>query len=402
MRVMRVMRSAGLLLLAVLLAGCPSRKVAERPQLADPIAGSEGNVKTAMIAELKDDVLTSYERDEPPDVDTGMIPAQIGGARVGVGPGDVLIAGELERAPSRWPLRVERDIPTDARSKRLETHLAQDLSAAWVADELSWRISMCGRTAVIPLRITMLYARDGDRWAPIFEHMSFGHAPAPRRDGALYGATIAPAVASRDLADELSSVLNPVLAQAGTKTALATGPEAMLLGPGIDAEFHGLDVVGARLAAGAMKAEDRRVGFVGRSPAQASIAYWVGNVTANLPARPGVAAGKVRLRTTFVFEKRRMIAAGPSDADKRDELEQRTCAEDSTDCRWVLVQGHVSQPIGDQDLATRVFGTALMSSNLERGEPLRLICDDRSKLFRKLVPKAKAVPLGPRPAGRTR
>ncbi|MBA3455309.1 MAG: hypothetical protein H0T42_19615 [Deltaproteobacteria bacterium] len=382
--------------LVVLLAGCPSRTTKDRGTLADPVAGTTGNAIAAMVAELQDDVLSSYERDEPPDVETGMIPVEIGGARIGVGPGDVLIAGELERAPSRWPLRVESDTPTEIRSKRLETHLAQDQSAAWVFDELSWRLSLCGRTAVVPLRVTMLYARDGDRWVPIFEHMSFGHAPAPRRDGELYGTRIASkVVATSDIVDELSAVMSPVLSLGANRNAgLATGPEAMLLGPDVAAEWHGVDVLGARLVPGPAKAvEDRRIGLVGRGIATATVAYWIGNVVANLPARPGVAAGKVRLRTTFVFEHRRVVK---SNADPR--FDATPCGVDDEDCRWVLVQGHVSQPIGDQELATRVFGTALLSSSLESGEPLSVTCEDGSTAQIR-VPEVAPLPAPP-PAAR--
>jgi len=392
-----VIRALALALLAVLAGGCPGRTVKDRGPFPDPVNGSEGNVIAAMVAELQDDVLTSYERDEPPDVETGMISADIGGARIGVGPGDVLIAGELERAPSRWPLRVESDTETEVRSKRLETHLAQDQSAAWVFDELSWRISLCGRIAVIPLRMTMLYARDGDRWVPIFEHMSFGHAPAPRRDGELYGTRIASkVVATSDIVDELSAVMSPVLSLVANRTAgLATGPESMLLGPDIAAEWHGVDVLGAKLVPGPAKAvEDRRIGLVGRGIETATVAYWIGNVVANLPARPGVAAGKVRLRTTFVFERRRVVTAGP---DPRFDATPCVAADD--DCRWVLVQGHVSQPIGDQDLATRVFGTALLSSNLESGEPLSVTCEDGSSAQVR-VPAVAPLPAPP-PAART-
>ncbi|HEU4730274.1 MAG TPA: hypothetical protein VFT22_20395, partial [Kofleriaceae bacterium] len=38
-------------------------------------------------------------------------------------------------------------------------------------------------------------------------------------------------------------------------------------------------------------------------------------------------------------------------------------------CRWMLVQSHMSQPISDDELTRRVFGTALISS-----KPLRLDC----------------------------
>jgi hypothetical protein len=310
-----------------------------------------------------------------------------------VGPGDVLIAGELERAPSRWPLRVDRETATEVHSKRLETHLAQDLSAAWVFDELSWRISQCGRTTVIPLRITMLYARDGDRWVPVFEHTSFGHAPAPHHDGQLYGTTIPAAVVSGDLRDELSRVASPVLfgQTAKNPSVVATGPESLLLGPDVNAEWHGLDVLTAQLAPGRMIAEDRRIGTVGRSPGTSTIAYWIGNVIADLPARPGVAAGKARLRATLVFEKRRIVTEDVTKkTDPNSHPESHSCGVDPKGCKWVLVQAHISQPIGDQDLATRVFGTALTSTALESGEPLRVTCDDGSP------PRAKAPEAAPR------
>jgi len=61
-----------------------------------------------------------------------------------------------------------------------------------------------------------------------------------------------------------------------------------------------------------------------------------------------VKGGKVRLRGTFVFEKR----AG----------------------KWLVVQAHVSKPIDDIDLAQRVFGTALVSE-----KPLQITCDDGSR-----------------------
>lgn len=366
--------------LALALGACPAKPAQSTIILADPVAGNDGNVVAAMIAELQDDVLTAYERDEPPEVETAMIPPQIGGARIGVGPGDVLIASELERAPSRWPLRLDRNTPTAVLSKRLETHLAQDLSAAWVFDELSWRISFCGRTAVIPLRITMLYARDGDRWVPIFEHMSFGHTPAPHAEG-LYGVRIpSKSVPSSDFVDELSSAVSPVLSQAATPARIATGPEAMLLGPDVEAEWHGLDVLGAKLAAGPMKTvEDRRIGYIGRTLEKATVAYWVGTVIADLPARAGFAGGKARMRTTFVFERRRAIAQDDSRSEaERRKLEAQSCGDNPTDCQWVVVQGHVSEPIGDSELAAFVFGTALLSPNLESGESLKLTCDDGS------------------------
>ncbi|MGE0868724.1 MAG: hypothetical protein AB7P03_09185 [Kofleriaceae bacterium] len=389
------MATLGSLLSLVALAACGRAATSGPAALADPI-GDDDDVKDTITRELQDDVLASYERDDPPDVDTGMIAAAIGAARIGVGPGDVLVADELHRAPSRWPLRIERDLPNEVRSKRLETHLAQDQSAAWVFDELSWRIHMCGRIAVIPLRLTALYARDGDRWVQVVEHVSFASAPAPRRDGELFGKTVPPGSipGSGDLRDELSRVVSPLFSSAPRNpNAIASGPEAVLLGPEIESEWHGIDLLSAKLPAA--KFEERRIGTIGRSLASSTIAYWVGNIIAHVPARPGVAGGNARLRVTFVFEHRRLVEHDVSDGEepaaKAAAPETKSCAVDPEGCRWVLVQGHVSQPIGDQDLALKVFGTALMSSNLETGEPLRLTCDDGATATpaRRVAPAAK-------------
>ena len=144
-----------------------------------------------------------------------------------------------------------------------------------------------------------------------------------------------------------------------------------MLGVDLTAEWHGRDVVQAKLLPGAepMALEDRRVGVVGRTLPKASIAYWIGNVAANLPARPGVEAGKGHFRATFVFEMR--------------------------DGAWVIVQGHLSHAIEDSELASAVFGTALISP-----KPLTISCDDGSRAVK--VPGAEPkVPSQGRAAGQS-
>ena len=58
----------------------------------------------------------------------------------------------------------------------------------------------------------------------------------------------------------------------------------------------------------------------------------------------------------------------------------------------VLWLGHVSEPIGDSELAAFVFGTALLSPNLESGEPLKLTCDDGSTAISTPAPAKAATP----------
>lgn len=356
-----------LALLAVL-AACPRSKptptsVVEPPAPSD----SDADRRRRLIAELQDEILTSYERDDPPDVDTLLIDPQVGPARIGVGPGDVLFGEDVSRrASSRWPLMLATGTPTAVRSKHLSIHLSSDrqVSAAWMSDELSWRITLCGRTAIIPLRITALYAHEGDRWVEVFEHLSFGRTPQPTADGELRGAPFIEAVVNRDISDALSRQLNALVSAQSTRIKLSVAPPTrdddptkpaptFLLGPDPDGEWSGGDAETIRLVDGKITLDRPRVGTIGR-PDKSTIAYWVGNMVADLNHHPGTPASKVLLRGSFVFEKR--------------------------EGKWVIVQGHISQPIDDFDLANLVYGTALIPDTLlQRGDKkpeLQITCDD--------------------------
>lgn len=365
-------------LLVAVLTACP-RSTPKPSDPGDPgivVSDSELDRRMRLIAELQDEILTSYDRDELPEVDTTMIPAATGPARIGVGPGDVYYGEQVRQlASSRWPLQLAPNTPTIVRSKRLQIHLSSDsqVSAAWVSDEISWRIILCGRTAVIPLRLTALYAHDGDRWVQVFEHLSFGRMPQPTPSGELRGSLMVSPnedcrrpevcpVVDRGLSDELSRALSALLSQQSTRIQLSVAAgkstddplrpaPTFLLGPDPDGEWDGTSAVETiRLIDGKVVVEgDRRIGTVSMGPsARATIAYWVGNITADLEHHPGSPASKVRLRATFVFEKRN---------DK-----------------WIVVQGHISQPIDDVDLAQMIYGTALISE-----KPLQITCDDGSR-----------------------
>jgi hypothetical protein len=208
---------------------------------------------------------------------------------------------------------------------------------------------------VIPLRLTALYAHDGDRWVQVFEHLSFARIPQPTADGSLRGKEVPEAVVDREVADAVSRTLSALVSgQAGRMAqAIATGPRdddptkpatTFLLAPDPDGEWAGAAAESIRLVDGKLAVDRPRIGTVGR-PDKATVAYWVGNLIAELRHHPGTPDSKVLLRGTFVFEKRK---------DK-----------------WVVVQGHISQPIDDIDLASLVYGTALISE-----KPLQITCDD--------------------------
>ena len=100
---------------------------------------------------------------------------------------------------------------------------------------------MCGRTAVIPLRITTLYAHDGDRWVPVFEHLSFGRTPdaasATDRCTASRSRRRCPALATSRttlLEQSVGPVLVALEPRSHARGRSRAGPEAFLLGPDID------------------------------------------------------------------------------------------------------------------------------------------------------------------------
>lgn len=369
---------AWLACLACLAWGCPGPgRSTSSPSETVTTREDEVTRLRRMLAELQDDVLTSYERDEPPDQATALIDPRIGPARIGAGPGDVYIAGDLARAPSRWPLDLDHATRTEVRSKNLAIQVAADQSAAWVTDEVSWRIEMCSRTAVIPLRMTALYAHDGDRWISVLEHLSFGWPATPR------GAAAPRPITSEVVSGELEATLQGIVERGLLRTprdpaAVAQDTTALVLGPDASDEWAAAQVAVAQLPAGQL--EGRRIGTIGRRPGEPTIAYWVGNFLADVPARPGVAAGKVAMRATFVFERR------PTPSRDRLVPDPRACAA-AEHCRWVLVQAHLSQPISDEDLTAQVFGTAMVSP-----KPLALDCSDGTLLIAPVV--------GPRQAPR--
>lgn len=360
----------------VVAAGCRQPTQETSPRNAEPIPiETELERRQRMVGELQDDILAAYDRDDATDIDTSLIAAKVGLARIGVGPGDMLFGDDVRRrASSRWPLFVEPGTPTEVRSKRLDIHLSSDrlVVAAWMSDEVSWRVSLCNRIAAIPLRITALFAHDGDRWVRVVEHLSFGNVPTPTPE--LYGLPVTPAVVSDATARAMLAALAPVLAHdpAGlasavwldrqhlAETDLLKPSPTLLISPDPDGEWHGTDDIGrAQLVDGKLEPEALRIGTIGANPSRATVGYAVGNFVATLVDRSGVEGGKVRLRGSFVFEKR-----------AENHTTAIDCSNPKNACRWYVVQGHVSRPVDDISLASIVFGTALTSE-----KPLQIMCD---------------------------
>jgi len=325
---------------ALLGSGCPGGNgKGNGPPLADTQGQDDPLTPLALIRDLEAEVLDGYDRDEPIDPQVRVIDPVIGGARIGVGPGDVWFGEQVGLGTSRWPLTTDRTTDLDVKSKKLELHLATDQSAAWVSDEVSWRITACERIAVIPLRFTALYVRDGDRWSAVVEHLSYGRS-LNAEDRAGFGAAIEPGVADPGIAVDVDAVLAPLLS-AARPVQLALAPEAFALGPDIWDELRGDQLGQTALWPGDLRVEARRVGVVERGAGRTTVAYWVGTLLG-----PDDNGGEIRLRASFVFER-----GGAA---------------------WTIAQAHLSLPIDDPALAGAAFGGALAGLN-----PLRVICSSR-------------------------
>jgi hypothetical protein len=349
----------------VALAACGGRGRGPVPPPEDPDPGRQSNLAAILLRELEAEVLEGYAT---PTFDAAVpgtaVSARVGAVQLGVRPEDVYAAPL--RPVERWPLPVLIDGVRRDRvfSKRLDLRLAADLSAAWVVDELSYRVPGCTardgttRTAVIPLRFTALYVRDGERWVEVLEHVSY-----PRRVAELVEAAgprpVGKAVrAGRDLRPEarepeqvVRRALAPELSDADRRLLFAADPGAVALWAGPEQELRGGVVLrGATLAqafdAASVKVRQLRVGM---SPDPAGgvgggAVAWAAatlEVAARRVRGEAVETVPLRLRGTFVLE-RRLV-----DGERR----------------WQIVQSHVSAPIDARALLTEALGASAVAGD---------------------------------------
>ncbi len=346
---------------ACVLAGCPGRKVTG-PVLppGDPDPGREANVRGILLRELELEVLEGYDAYEyetsvPPTAVSG----RVGGVHIGVGAED--FESGRGRAIARWPLAPldEGGVRLDeARSKRLELHLSEDLSAAWVADEISYRVPGClardgsYKVSVVPLRLTGVFVRDGERWVQVAEHLSYPQrvtelvADADGLRGDKPRKSLDPRPAVRAPLDVVMRAVAADLPEAQRAALFATDRGALALWPDPEQELRGSAVVSAASLARSFDArsvtlETWRVGMspdVGGGVGPGSVAWVAGTLKVEVerPAGATVEVVALRLRATFVLEQRAPLGGGER--------------------RWQIVQSHVSAPVEDEVLIGTVRG----------------------------------------------
>lgn len=334
----------GLGLVAVLAMACvPPPSASRRTPPADPFPGNEADDRGRLRRELEAEILDGYAHNEmvDPEAWIGVADPLLGLVRIGVGPDDLLWTRNPESVGKRrrWPLGEGW-----ARTKMLEVHMTDDGSVAWAFDEVSWRLDACGRTAAVPLRLTALYLRDGERWVPVMEHISYAQPVGALIERGLLGASLGGRVAPPASGIEVGATVERALTirQDATDRAIlfSSDSSALVLWPDPAHELRGAAVTtGPTLADsfdGAVRIEGYRVGVAGGAGGTAaSVAWWAGTliVTARrVDDQDAESSAEVRLRATVVAER-----AGEG---------------------WRIVQAHVSAPIRDRDLGAAVFGAA--------------------------------------------
>jgi SnoaL-like domain len=352
---------------ALSLVACGS-KPAPPPRPAptgDPFAGESADDVAVLRRELEAEVLESYERDEAAGGDDwqGVLDPALGVVRFGVRPGDESVTTRGAPPARALPLGLHPGAddadnpacPDNLRSKRLELHLSADGATAWIDDELAACVSVCGKRALLPLRLSAVYVRGGDRWVLAVEHLSY---PQPAAALIAHGETSARPVDAMVSARAVSGELRETIATAAIATepadraaVFATDPDALAWWPDPAHELRdGAITSGPSLTAAfdavSITTEGARVG-IGPSGGTGAIAWWAGTLQVRARrAAAGSAAAEVplRLRATFVLRR---------DPD-----------------RWRVVQSHVSAPIDDDALAREVAAGATMV-----GGRLHLACD---------------------------
>jgi hypothetical protein len=296
--------------------------------LRDPYSGAETSDLDRLKRELELEILESYGREL--DGEAPGVRGKTVAIRIGTGPDELAWKRELAELPRRrWPVAEGQPV-----SKLLEVHLVPDGSTAWAYDDVSYRLDVCGRVAVIPLRLTSLYLRDGERWVLVMEHMSFARTltgPRATSNNEENWEGWTGSVSTSAAGTMVKRVAAKALIEGFTTSA-----ETLVLWPDPQSEVRGQAASGLTLSAAlggvAVSIEGDRTGVttaIGDS--KRTYAWWAGTLKSE---------------------------RAPGDPDQRPIHLRATAVLSQSAGVWTVEQLHVSAPISDAELASTVLGSA--------------------------------------------
>jgi ketosteroid isomerase-like protein len=234
--------------------------------------------------------------------------------------------------------RLFRDASPTIYTKTLDVHLTRNGALGWIFDEVSYRVPFRGREASIPVRVTAGFVRDIDRWAMVFEHLSYALPTEDLLRMAQNGALATPApIEDRGAHPQLDRMFVRAVERLHNgperlrQRSLADDPDVLVIYPAPEHEFHGAAAREAPLLAevygtgGTVAVAGRRI-----TVARTGRAAWL---VANLEVTTTVNGDPLRfgLRGTYVLELRGELG-------------------------WEIVQAHVSVPVPENVVCRRVFG----------------------------------------------
>lgn len=294
-----------------------------------------------LMQALTAEVLEGYERGGDP-----FAPELGDYVGFGVGP------RELWAAPEDFSMPLA--IYGRGYSNRFFGHISTLGSSAWVTDDLSWRVEVCGRVLSIPLRYTAVMRRDGERWYPLMQQVSIATrelADADATDEAAAVAAVSARVAPPALAFDMDGGRALTLAQDAGASLDVIGPMAE------PAPQSGLVELlqSGRILAGAAQA-----GAVAARGAkdEGAVGYWAGLIRVDAAAAQRLFAGQV-------------VAPVSSPTELVGELDLRVAVVlTQQKQQWVASHLHVALAIGYERLVRRMFGSQVASLT-----PLDFVCD---------------------------
>lgn len=303
-------RALAAAVLAVTTSGaCGGNKSSARVPLVDSAPVVEADASGRLLRELEVEVVASYQRASlDPAAAAAVIDPSVGLTVFGVGPDHVAVGRGLDE---RWPIVEVSGDEVQIVSHRLELFLSADASVGWSYDDVSLRMPVCGRTASIPLRVVQVYVRDSERWTLVAEHAAYAQPMGRWLDGAKGpdGVKVATAIENQLESEAAQAALRTALSPDGDADAWDGSPGGLAVWPD---PLHVLRGGGARsgpslaqtLGAAAVTVEGLRLALgPTRSVAIASTTL-LARLDRTVPAEDGAKPLDVRLRGTFVIERR--------------------------------------------------------------------------------------------------
>ena len=306
----------------------PPGQVALPPEMTAPDPGAD-----ALLADLRATVLESYEARsggyEEAYLDSLAHDEKL--ILISVGPDDVVLGYDPAASLRNRPFRDRMALFV---SKALEVQLSLDRTTAWVYDEISYRIELGSRRAIIPLRATSVWERRVGRWIQVQEHISYGVPDEEALADASSGRALLPKPFGNTTAaggEEVRAVLLRLIEDddAGArKQHIAVGEGAVFVASDSDRERRG----------------DR----VAETTIRSMFGY-------DLEVRSSDLRVQVSPSGQAAWAAGNVIVEGTGD-DKRRLPLRATWALEKRDGTWKVVQTHVSVPVSPTELARRVVG----------------------------------------------